>query len=94
MSKYQKSVVRKDLQPDHEHKLPENMGDTCGMLRKPNANDRAGWHTHLFQHDGDVCETDAAYEGPGHVHDVPPFGFTQGPKAKEKHEGVELARDK
>lgn len=90
--KIRKAILRKDLQPDHAHTCPDGKM-TGGELLKPNANARAGWHTHLFQHDGMTYETDAAYYGPDHVHDVPEFGgFTSGPMPVPKHYGEELER--
>jgi hypothetical protein len=92
MSKIYKSVLRRDLHPDHSHSLPDGTV-TGGMLGKPNANSRAGWHTHLYMHDGMVQETDAAYEGGDHVHDVPEFGMvSSGPQPAQNYAGEPMSR--
>lgn len=95
MSKVNKHSVRKDSMQDHQHSVAAGAKSvafvTDGMLAKPNSNSRAGFHTHLYQHDGDVYETDAAYNDPGHMHDTE-FGMTKGPEPLDKHKGVELSR--
>lgn len=92
MSKFGKCTVRRDgLLQDHQHSLPDG-STTRGMHNKPNANARAGWHTHIYMHEGMVEETDATYDGPGHVHDSA-LGVTSGPMPVQKNgQGVELAR--
>lgn len=98
MSKFGKSILRKDTMQDHCHEMPDGKL-SMGVQYKPNANHRAGWHTHLYEHDGDVYETDAAYEGGDHVHDAHEFkdlpggGLTAKPQPAPKHRGVELSRD-
>ncbi|NMK73087.1 hypothetical protein [Staphylococcus capitis] len=93
MSKIQKATRRSDSE-DHQHSVPKSdksaAFSTCGMLKKPNANSRAGFHTHLYEHDGDVYETDAAYNEPGHMHDTE-FGMSGGPEPLEP-KGKELPR--
>lgn len=92
MGKFYKRVLRRDRLEDHAHALPDGRM-TMGMQGKPNANHRAGWHTHIYQHDGMVYETDAAYDGADHAHDVPEFGsMTSGPMPVSKSQGEELSR--
>ncbi len=90
MGKINKRILRRDLAPNHVHSLP-NGQLTYGVQYKPNANHRAGFHTHLYMHDGMLLESDAAYEGDDHVHDTE-FGFTSGPMPAPKHRGEEFAR--
>lgn len=90
MSKFQKHVVRKDLKPDHGHKMPEGQM-SMGMLGKPNANARAGWHTHMFEDEGTLKETLPAYDDADHVHEFCDE-FTSGPMPLSKDPGVELGR--
>lgn len=93
MSKFQKHSLRRDRLEDHAHALPDGKM-TMGMQMKPNANARAGWHTHMYQHDGMVYETDAAYNDGDHVHDAPEFGdITSGPMPVQKHMGIEIPRE-
>lgn len=94
MSKVQKAVSRKDAD-DHMHNVAK--GDksasfnTGGMCKKPSTNSRAGFHTHLFEHDGDTHETDPAFNEPGHVHDTE-FGLTGAPLPLDKDPGVAMGR--
>jgi hypothetical protein len=95
MAKFKQHSIRKDKSMDHMHALPDGEY-TGGMLRKPNANYRAGWHTHLYQHDGMVYETDAAYDDGDHVHDVflgKKELYTGKPMPVEKHRGHEMGRE-
>jgi hypothetical protein len=90
--KFQKCIGRRfdTLKPDHGHKMPEGQM-SGGMLWKPNANSRAGWHTHLFEDEGDVYETLPAYDEAGHKHEFR-GEFTGAPVALPKSPGVEMGR--
>ena len=90
MSKFQRHVVRKDLKPDHVHKMPEGQ-ISDGMLGKPNANARAGWHTHMFEDEGRMFETLPAYDDGDHVHEFRDE-FTSGPMPMPKNRGEEMGR--
>jgi len=97
MGKIYKHSLRRDVAQDHVHALPDGRM-TEGVLYKPNANQRAGWHSHLYEHDGMVYESDARYEDGDHVHHVHEFGgmtsapLTGVPTAYPKHKGEEMGR--
>jgi hypothetical protein len=78
MGKVYVRSVKRDSMDDHIHSLPDGK-ETGGMLSKPSQSNRAGAHTHLYQHEGVTHETGVAFDDPGHEHECV-LGETSGPR--------------
>ncbi len=81
MAKHYRNSKRRDSTTDHSHSLPDGKL-TGGLLMKPSPT-QWGWHTHLYEIDGQVCETTQAHDLPGHVHETV-IGETSGPQPVRK----------
>lgn len=84
MGKFSPRVYRKDSTNDHNHALP-NGHITGGMVAKP-SKDQYGWHSHLYEIDGNTFETTPAHDFGDHVHESE-LGTTSGPLAPGKMPG-------
>lgn len=89
MSKSNLRAFRADSIENHVHALPDGKM-TQGQILKPQINEHLnGKHTHIYEHDGQVCESTPASIGPGHTHDTV-IGITSGPMPVRKDASDEV----